>query len=144
MSRLVSVARAARVIGIRRGELQQQIRRGDLPTFEGQVDLDLLQDLYPTARLDYSAAVERVRHIKETAFGRRVVDATLAEEELAAHKAQRLQRDLDIERLQLKRYQDIVNGFGKQLNLLQDNATREQSLTISCLKGWLLVQMKKI
>ena len=144
MSRLVSVARAARVIGVRRGELQGQIRRGDLPTFEGQIDLDLLQDLYPTARLDYSMAVERVRHIKETAFGRRVVDATIAEDEMIASKARRLQRDLDIERLQSQRYQDIVNGLGKQLNLLQENATREQALTISCLKGWLLDQIRKV
>ena len=144
MSRLVSVARAAKVIGVGRGELQKQIRRGELPTFEGQIDLDLLQDLYPTVRLDYSVAVERVRHIKETAFGRRVVDATLAEEELAANKARRLQRDLDIERLQLKRYEDLVSDLGKQLNLLQENATREQSLTIACIKGWLLEQVRKI
>ena len=144
MRRLVSVARAARVIGIARGELQVQIRRGELPTFEGQVDLDLLQDLYPTVRLEHSAAVERVRHIKETAYGRRVVDAVLVEEEMQAHKARRLQRDLDIERLKVRRYEDLVGELGKQLNTLQQEATREQALTISCIKGWLLQQMKKL
>ena len=144
MARLVGVARAARVIGVTRHQLQGQIRRGELPTFEGQIDLDLLQDLYPTARLEHSMAVERVRHIKETAFGRRVVDRVLVEEEMLATKVRRLQRDLDIERLQAKRYQDIVDDLDKQLNRLQENATREQSLTIYCLKGWLLEQMKKI
>ena len=144
MRRLVSVARAARVIGIARRELQGQIRRGELPTFEGQVDLDLLQDLYPTVRLEHSAAVERVRHIKETAFGRRVVDAVLADEEMQAHKARRLQRDLDIERLKVRHHEDLVRDLGKQLNMLQQQATREQALTISCIKGWLLQQMKKL
>ena len=144
MSRLVGVARAARVIGVTRKQLQGQIRRGELPTFEGQIDLDLLQNLYPTARLEQSMAVDRVRHIKETAFGRRVVDKVLVEEEMLSVKVRRLQRDLDIERLQAKRYQDIVESLGKQLNQLQENATREQSLTISCIKGWLLQQMKKI
>ena len=144
MRRLVSVARAAKVIGIARRELQGQIRRGELPTFEGQVDLDLLQDLYPTVRLEHSAAVERVRHIKETAFGRRVVDAVMAEEEMQAHKARRLQRDLDIERLKVRHHEDLVRDLGKQLNMLQQQATREQALTISCIKGWLLQQMKKL
>lgn len=144
MRRLVSVARAAKAIGVGRRELQGQIRRGELPTFEGQIDLDLLQDLYPTIRLGHSAAVERVRHIKETAFGRRVVDTVLAEEESQAHKAHRLQRDLDIERLKVKRYEDLTRGLGKQLNLLQQQATREQGLTIACIKGWLLQEMKKI
>jgi len=144
MRRLVSVARAARVIGIGRGELQGQIRRGELPTFEGQIDLDLLQDLYPTVRLEHSVAVERVRHIKETAFGRRVVDAVLAEDEMQAHKARRLQRDLDIERLKVRHHEDLVRELGKQLNILQQQATREQALTISCIKGWLLQQMKKL
>ena len=144
MRRLVSVARAARVIGVGRGELQGQIRRGELPTFEGQIDLDLLQDLYPTVRLEHSVAVERVRHIKETAFGRRVVDAVLVEEEMQAHKARRLQRDLDIERLKVRHHEDLVSDLGKQLNILQQQATREQALTISCIKGWLLQQMKKL
>ena len=144
MRRLVSVARAAKVIGIGRSELQGQIRRGELPTFEGQIDLDLLQDLYPTVRLEHSVAVERVRHIKETAFGRRVVDAVLVDEELRAHKAYRLQRDLDIERLKVRHYEDLTSDLGKQLNLLQQQATREQALTISCIKGWLLQEMKKI
>lgn len=144
MRRLVSVARAAKVIGVGRRELQGQIRRGELPTFEGQIDLELLQDLYPTVRLNHSVAVERVRHIKETAFGRRVVDTVLAEEESQAHKAHRLQRDLDIERLKVRRYEDLASGLGKQLNLLQQQATREQALTIGCIKGWLLQEMKKI
>jgi CDP-4-dehydro-6-deoxyglucose reductase len=144
MRRLVSVARAARVIGIGRSELQAQIRRGELPTFEGQIDLDLLQDLYPTVRLERSVAVERVRHIKETAFGRRVVDTVVVEEEMQAHKARRLQRDLDIERLKVRHLEDLTDGLGKQLNQLQLQATREQALTISCIKGWLLQEMEKL
>jgi len=144
MTRLVGVARAAKMLGIGRSKLQGQIRKGELPTFEGQIDLDLLQDLYPTARLDHSAPVDRARHIKETAFGRRVVDRVLIEEEMLSTKVHNLQRDLSIERLQAKRYQDIVDGLGRQLNKLQESATLEQSMTIACLKGWLLEQMKKV
>lgn len=144
MTRLVGVARAAKMLGIGRSKLQGQIRKGELPTFEGQIDLDLLQDLYPTARLDSSVSVDRARHIKETAFGRRVVDRVLVEEEMLSTKVHNLQRDLSIERLRAKRYQDIVDDLGRQLNKLQENASLEQSMTIACLKGWLLEQMKKV
>lgn len=144
MARLVSVARAARTIGIARKVLQAQIRRGELPTFEGQLDLDLLQDLYPTARFDESPAVERTRHIKETAFGRRVMDRVLVEEESLNHQIHNLQKDLSIERLMATRYRELVDNLGKELNRLQVNATPEQGMTIACLKGWLFNQLKKI
>lgn len=144
MPRLVTVARAARTIGIARKTLQEQIRRGELPTFEGQLDLDLLQDLYPTARFDDCPAVERTRHIKETAFGRRVMDRVLVEEQSLTSKVHNLQKDLAIERLKATRYRDLVDELGKELNRLQTSATREQSMTIACLKGWLLNRIKKI
>ncbi len=144
MARLVSLARAAKTIGVRRGKLQAQVRRGELPTFEGLIDLELLQDVYPTVRMDSSMAVERVRHIKETAFGRRVMDAALQDEELLAIKLNKLQRDLDIERLKARRYEEVVQDVGKQLNCMQETATREQSMTIACIKGWLRERLKSV
>jgi CDP-4-dehydro-6-deoxyglucose reductase len=145
MARLVSVARAARIIGVDRKNLQGQIRRGELPTFEGQIDIDLIQDLYPTTRFEDSGALERTRHIKETAFGRRVMSRILPDSnEDLANKNHNLQKDLAIERLKARRYEDLVHALGRELNKLQENATREQSMTIACLKGWLLVQLKKI
>ena len=144
MARLVSLARAAKTIGVRRGKLQAQVRRGELPTFEGLIDLDLLQDVYPTVRMEGSMAVERVRHIRETAFGRRVVDAVLQDDEQIAIKLRKAQRDLAIERLKARRYEEVVSDVGKQLNHLQETATREQSMTIACLKGWLRERLKSV
>lgn len=144
MARLVSLARAAKTIGIKRNMLQAQVRRGELPTFEGLIDLDLLQDVYPTVRMEGSMAVERARHIKETAFGRRVQDAALQEEEMLSTKVHNLQRDLDIERLKARRYEDMVRELGTELNRLQVSATREQSMTVACIKGWLRERLKSV
>ncbi|WP_455212524.1 helix-turn-helix domain-containing protein, partial [Kaarinaea lacus] len=39
----MGVAKAAKLLGVSRDNLQQLIRRGDLQTFEGQVDLEALK-----------------------------------------------------------------------------------------------------
>ena len=61
------MSRAARLVGVKRGTLQQQIRNGELKTFEGEIVLvDLLQ-AYPDAQIEDSSMLERVEQIIEQA-----------------------------------------------------------------------------
>ena len=39
MAKRISLSRAARLVGVKRGTLQQQIRAGELKTFEGEIVL---------------------------------------------------------------------------------------------------------
>ena len=59
MSQLLTLSRAARLIGVRRGALQSKIRSGELATFEGMVSAEDLQRAYPQARLEDNAGLER-------------------------------------------------------------------------------------
>ena len=47
MSQLLTLSRAARLIGVRRGALQGKIRSGELATFEGMVSAEDLQRAFP-------------------------------------------------------------------------------------------------
>lgn len=67
MARRISLSRAARLVGVKRGVLQQKIRAGQLQTFEGEIVLaDLLQS-YPNAQIEDSSMLERVEQIIEQA-----------------------------------------------------------------------------
>jgi len=67
VARRISLSRAARLVGVKRGVLQQKIRAGQLQTFEGEIVLaDLLQS-YPNAQIEDSSMLERVEQIIEQA-----------------------------------------------------------------------------
>ena len=71
MPNTLSLSRAARLAGVSRGELQKRIRKEDAKTFEGQLTLDVLLELYPHINMDADPVLERVQHIKSSAKPKR-------------------------------------------------------------------------
>jgi CDP-4-dehydro-6-deoxyglucose reductase len=67
MAKRISLSRAARLVGVKRGVLQQQIRAGELQTFEGEIVLADLLHAYPDAQIEDSSMLERVEQIIEQA-----------------------------------------------------------------------------
>ncbi len=67
MAKRISLSRAARLVGVKRGTLQQKIRSGELQTFEGEIVLSDLLQAYPNAQIEDSSMLERVEQIIEQA-----------------------------------------------------------------------------
>ncbi len=72
MARLLSISKAARLIGVKRKVLQKKIQDGELVTFEGMIDIDNLLQVYPQTKLYDDSMLEKVEHIMATAM-RKVV-----------------------------------------------------------------------
>ena len=70
MPRLLTVSRAARLVGVSRGTLQQQIQDGELTSFEGMVDIDDLSRVYPQMELEDNAMLEKIEDIIDNALKR--------------------------------------------------------------------------
>jgi len=70
MPELLSLSRAARLAGVTRADIQKQIRRGEMQTFEGQVAISDLLRVYPSVSLEHSGDFERVEQIKVDAIPR--------------------------------------------------------------------------
>ncbi len=70
MNRYLSLSRAARLVGIKRGTLQKRIQAGDISTFEGEVSVEELLKAYPQTELEDSTMIEHTRKIKDAAVGR--------------------------------------------------------------------------
>lgn len=70
MARLLSIARAAKLVGVPRGVLQKQIFNGEIESFEGQIKLSDLEQLYPQTELEDNTVIEHIEEIIEQALHR--------------------------------------------------------------------------
>jgi CDP-4-dehydro-6-deoxyglucose reductase len=116
----VTIWRAAQLVGVPRGVLQQRVRTGELALSDGLVSTEALVALYPRVELEASGMLERVVHIKEDAFGRRVRERLLPSQEVLAQRLFRQGQELaDVQR-HLQRYHTLVIEVRERLHdLLQ-------------------------
>lgn len=108
MTHRLSVWRAAQLVGVARGVLQQQVREGALELSDGLVSTDALLRLYPTARLEETGLAERVTQIRDEAFGRRVRERLLPSQEVLAQRLFAQSQELADVRRHLQRYHGLV------------------------------------
>ena len=108
MSHWLTIWRAAQLVGVGRGVLQQHVRNGRLSLSEGLVSTEALLELYPKARLEESGLLEKVVQIRDEAFGRRVRERLLPSQEVLAQRLFRQSQELaDVQR-HLQRYHALV------------------------------------
>lgn len=115
MSHQVSVWRAAQLVGVARGVLQQQVRDGTLVLSDGLVSTDALLRLYPDARLEESGLLERVALIRDEAFGRRVRERLLPSQEVLAQRLFTQSQELADLRKHLQRYHGLVIALQRSI-----------------------------
>ena len=119
MSHQLSLWRAAQLVGVARGVLQQQVRDGKLALNEGLVSTAELLALYPQARLEEHGLLERVARIRDEAFGRRVRERLLPSQEVLAQRLFQQSQDLaDLQR-HLQRYHSLVVAIQQRVRELR-------------------------
>jgi len=64
------VSRAARLVGVSRSKLQQRIQDGEIPSFEGMVNVDDITKSYPEVNLEDNTVIEKIESIIENAVKR--------------------------------------------------------------------------
>jgi CDP-4-dehydro-6-deoxyglucose reductase, E3 len=108
MAQWVTIWRAAQLVQVPRGVLQQRVRKGEIEISEGLVSTERLLELYPRMRLPESGMLERVAQIRDEAFGRRVRERLLPSQEVLAQRLFRQSQELaDVQR-HLQRYHALV------------------------------------
>ena len=140
MAKYVSVARAAHLLGITRGQLQELIRTGELDTFEGQVELENLRKNFPALAFNQSPVVERANIIKDSAYGERLQKLINPPADVLKAKIRRLSVDLNVERTRARDYQEIIEALLEKLTELQLHSDASQRELIHELNLWLLAR----
>lgn len=65
MSRRIPLSRAAHLVGVKRRALQKQIQDGNIPSFDGTVEVSDLLRVYPDVQLHDNTQLERMERIME-------------------------------------------------------------------------------
>lgn len=128
MSQMLNLARAAHLVGVPRGVLQRMISAGEIEAADGLIAIDELRRVFPAAALDDSGAFERVRTIREEAFGRRVRERILPSPEVLSQRLFAQSQELADLRRYLTGYHDLVVAVSKQLQGLAAGDARLQPL----------------
>jgi hypothetical protein len=141
MDRLLSLSQAARMVGVPRKILQQQIQEGQLATFEGHIRLSELLKAYPAAEPERSGMVEKVRRIRDSALAGAGPQGPRDAASLRA-EVQRLRVDLSLALDQVASYRQLAAETQERLLDLQERCDRRQAMLLGTLIGWFMHQVK--
>lgn len=126
MAQLLTLSRAAQLIGVSRGALQKKIRDGELAAYDGMVAGDELLRVYPELNLEESGAFERVAQIKEQAFSKRMRERILPSQEVLAQRLLAQSMELADVRRHLARYHDLLEALREHIELHARSGPAEQ------------------
>lgn len=117
MARRISLSRAARLVGVKRGVLQQKIRAGELQTFEGEIILADLLQAYPNAQIEDSSMLERVEQIMEQATFIGADSSNRKADNVAlTARIMSLSEDLSRQKRLLGEYQQLIVNLRQQID----------------------------
>ncbi|HUV23036.1 MAG TPA: 2Fe-2S iron-sulfur cluster-binding protein [Gammaproteobacteria bacterium] len=129
MARRISLSRAARLVGVKRGVLQQQIRAGLLQTFEGEIVLADLLHAYPNAQIEDSSMLDRVAQIIEQASFINTDTATRKPDNLAlGTRVMALGKDLSQQQRLVSGYRKLLRELRMEIDRLADNSAAPHPL----------------
>lgn len=141
MGNLIGLAKAAQLLGISRHELQRLVRKGDLRTFEGCVEIEELRARYPTLGLQDGSLLERISFLQETAFARRVRETVLPDVDEFAAKLKKRTADLAVERARAQHYCRILRELTGKIASLHAESGAETRACLEALNGWLVKRL---
>jgi len=149
MSRLVTVSRAAKLVGISRGKLQKQIRDGIITSFEGMVDLEQVAQQYPAVDFEADALIEKLEKIIENASIRaRSRKTTMpADMKTLATRVNILSEELTESKLEISIFYNIFDKLKTKLKTLAASELEvapESAKAIRNLQSWLLTEIDTV
>ncbi|MEN8261017.1 MAG: hypothetical protein ABFS02_10600, partial [Pseudomonadota bacterium] len=135
MLQKLPVFRAARLVGVSRHTLQKKIRQEDVNIFEGEISVADLLVLYPKANLSQDSEYERVQHIKNTAFAKRIWERVLPDAETLASRLSDLGRTLVETQSHLLQYNKVLEHVAERLSAMEPG--KDSQNDIQDLLNWI-------
>lgn len=137
MSELLSLTRAARLVGVTRAELQRKIKRGEMAAPDGMVSVESLLDCYPDAQLEDDAELKRIMHIKDRAFGKRVFEHVLPDAEVLAARITEQSKTLASSQAQVKKFNLLFTKLRDKFSELKGQGNDEARMALENLETWI-------
>ena len=146
MSRLLSLSRAAKLVGISRGAMQKKIVDHELESFEGQVSLDDIERVFPDVQLDDNHIIEDMERIIEHALkrarGEKLATLLAPDTHTLAARLHAINNDYARAKNQIKAYNKILTELKLQISELA--STSDKPYLFNDLNNWLDDSINKI
>jgi len=126
MDNAISVSKAAKLLGLKRSELNERLSAADIQTFEGEVDFEKVKCMAPSLDLSDPEILERVKYIRENLA--KPIPSILSNnqgQDLTV-EVQKLTKNFMIETQTANHYRDIINELAAKLGDLQKSKDPEQ------------------
>ncbi len=135
MSQLLTLSRAARLIGVRRGTLQGKIQSGELAAFEGMVSAEDLQRAFPQAHLVDDSGLERLERIKDAAYAQRMRERLMPSSETLAARLVAMSREREQVEARFEHYREVANEV--RVRLRDASVSDSPRAAVERLLAWL-------
>ncbi|NNJ94931.1 MAG: 2Fe-2S iron-sulfur cluster binding domain-containing protein [Halobacteria archaeon] len=137
MPRLITLSRAARLVGVKRGVLQKRIQQGELRTFEGELLLSDLLHAYPQTEIEDTTMLERVESIMENAVNKIIrPDEEGPDTNTLAARILSLGQELAQARAEARRSTDIIDSLKNRFEEISSSDEKTQQQAFSTLRDW--------
>ena len=128
MPRLVSLSRAAKLVGLSRGALQKKILDHELESFEGQVNLDDIERIFPDVQLEDNHIIEELEKIIEGALkkarGAKLAKLLAPDTQTLAARLHAINSDYARAKNQIKAYDELFIELQKQISKLSETSDK--------------------
>jgi CDP-4-dehydro-6-deoxyglucose reductase len=146
MPRLLSLSRAAKLVGISRGAMQKKIVDHELESFEGQVSLDDIERVFPDVQLDDNHIIEDMERIIEHALkrarGEKLATLLAPDTHTLAARLHAINNDYARAKNQIKAYNKIFTELQQHISELAANSDKPYLFTD--LNNWIDDSIHKI
>ena len=146
MPRLVSLSRAAKLVGISRGALQKKIHDHELQSFEGQVKLDDIEKIFPDAEIEDNHIIEDMEKIIEQAMNRargsKLASLLAPDPHILASRLQTITKDHTRSQNKIKKFIDLIKELQTQISEL--STTSNKPHLFEDLNNWIDDTVNKI
>ena len=139
MDHHLNISKAAKLVGIGRRQIQQEIKAGHLDVFEGDISVSSLLDFYPQVKLDNERELNRVERIQKNAVFKVQIDS-LPPERVMADQLNRLQAKYLESQQKVHEYENLLMESKHRLEIMQQNCDRKQKQTLAAFIGWMMTQ----
>ena len=142
MDHHLNISKAAKLVGIGRRQIQQEIKAGHLDVFEGDISVSSLLDFYPQVKLDNERELDRVERIQKNAVFKVQIDS-LPPERVMADQLNRLQAKYLESQQKVNEYENLLMESKHRLEIMQQNCDRKQKQTLAAFIGWMMTQYRQ-
>jgi len=137
MANLLNLAMAAKMAGVSRRDVQQQIRDGKLHTFEGMIRVAELVRVYPDTKLENTEMLTFVTEVKRNAVNK----LNELDPERLVQQIGELRRMLAQEHQTNVAYFHIINELKTRLIDVQSQCDKKDQAMLETMMVWLSNQM---